>query len=46
MFYHRLNSELEELKMDHQKETSELENFHKEIRESSYKCKELTNTYR
>ncbi|KAM7317936.1 hypothetical protein ACRRTK_022673 [Alexandromys fortis] len=44
----RLNSELEELKMDHQKEMSEMEKFHKEIRESSYKSKKLTekiNTY-
>lgn len=45
----RLNSELEELKMDHQKETSELEKFPKEISEASSKCKELTektNSYR
>ncbi|XP_041506046.1 myosin-15-like isoform X1 [Microtus oregoni] len=45
----RLKSELEELKMDHQKEMSELEKFHKEIRESSYKSKKLTeeiNSYR
>ncbi|KAK7797855.1 hypothetical protein U0070_010619 [Myodes glareolus] len=38
----RLNSEREELKMDHQKETSELEKFPKEISEASSKCKELT----
>lgn len=37
----RLNSELKELKMDHQ-ETSELEKFPKEISEASSKCKELT----
>ncbi|XP_057650032.1 disks large homolog 5-like [Chionomys nivalis] len=45
----RLNSELEELKMDHQKEMSELEKFPKEINEASSKCKELTekiNSYR
>ncbi|KAM7318262.1 hypothetical protein ACRRTK_022999 [Alexandromys fortis] len=40
----RLNSELEELKMDHQKEMSELEKFPKEISEASSKCKELTET--
>ena len=44
MFYHRLNSEIEELKMDHQKEMSELEKFPKEISEASSKCKELTET--
>lgn len=45
----RLISELEELKMDHQKEMSELEKFPKEISEVSSKCKELTekiNSYR
>ncbi|CAO2600043.1 Disks large homolog 5 [Lemmus lemmus] len=45
----RLNSELEELKMDHQKEMSDVKKFHKEISEGSYKRKELTekiNSYR
>ena len=49
MLYHRLNAELEELNMDHQKETSELEKFPKEISEASSQCKELTektNSYR
>nr|XP_048312883.1 disks large homolog 5-like [Myodes glareolus] len=38
----RLNSELEQLKMDHQKKMSDVKKFHKEISEGSYKCKELT----
>ena len=49
MLYHRLNSDLEKLKMDHQKETSEVEKFPKEISEASSNCKELTektNSYR
>ena len=49
MLYQRLNSELEELKMDHQKETSEPEKFPKEISEASSMSKELTektNSYR
>ena len=49
MLCHRLNSEREELKMDHQKETSELEKFPKEISEDSSRRKELTektNSYR
>ena len=49
MLYHRLNSELEELKMDYQKEMSEVEKFSKEISEASSNCKEMTvktNSYR
>ena len=49
MLYHRQNSELEELKMDHQKETPELEKFPKEISQDSSRSKELTektNSYR
>ncbi|KAK7795573.1 hypothetical protein U0070_007336 [Myodes glareolus] len=45
----RQNSEREELKMDHQKETSELEKFPKEISQDSSRSKELTkktNSYR
>lgn len=42
MLYHRLNSELEVLIMDHQKAMSDLKKFPKEISEALYKCKELT----
>ncbi|CAH6791584.1 Gm5624 [Phodopus roborovskii] len=44
----RLNSELEMLEIEHQKEISDLKKFPKEISEALYKCKvltEKTNTY-
>lgn len=40
--YYRLNSEIEMLKIEHQKEMSDLKNFPKEISEALYKGKELT----
>ncbi|OBS64063.1 hypothetical protein A6R68_07398 [Neotoma lepida] len=50
MPYHRLNSELEMLKMEHKKEhkMSDVKKLPKEISEALYKCKELsekTNHY-
>ncbi|XP_052608939.1 uncharacterized protein LOC128119611 isoform X2 [Peromyscus californicus insignis] len=45
----RLISELEMLKIQHEKEMSDVKKFPKEITEASYKCKELseqTNSYR
>ena len=49
MPYHRLNSELEFLKMERQKEMSDMKKFPKEISEALNKCKvltEKTNSYR
>ncbi|MEJ1271152.1 putative gene 8220 [Cricetulus griseus] len=48
MPYHRLNSELEMVKMEHQKEMSDMKKFPKEISEALCKCKvltEKTNSY-
>ena len=48
MPYHRPSSELEMIKMEHQKEISELKKFLSEISEALDKCKvltEKTNSY-